>query len=482
LTLQVVAGYAQAYKFGAEELACIANCMSSKTNKSDQSMKITTKLVLATMIAVIAACAAEAEPSVVQTGVTVHDKARAYPCYVLYSGADGATHLIDMAGTEVHRWPHIGSPSRMLDPALAGGARGEVGLQLSALPANGTGLVPGMPAEFRNKTMGVVDWNDNVLWEWGAQAPGGAARQHHDWQRLPNGDTAMLVNISRVIPGFGQREMLDDAIYVVNPEGAIVWKWMVSEHLKEFGFTPAELALIRQSKEPDYFHTNDMFVLDRNRWDESGDKRFAPGNILINSRNGNVAVIIDRSTGHVVWRIGPDYSATRSLSFAPKIKTVPRPLDQISGEHDAYMIPEGRPGAGNILIFDNQGEAGFPPVPLQVVGGSRVIEIDPLEKTIVWEYSARNSGQADWQFYSPFISSAERLPNGNTLIDEGINGRFFQVTPEGDIVWEYISPVTGPAPMPPLPGRPLPKSNFTYRVQAVPYDWVPTGTPHTELP
>jgi hypothetical protein len=440
-------------------------------------MKVTADVAL-TVLTVMATCAAEAEPSVVQTGVTVYDKARAYPCYVLYAGADEVTHLIDMMGIEVHRWPHTGVPSRLLDPALTGGAKGEVGVHLAALPANleGTGLMPGLPAALRNKTIGIVDWNDKVLWEWGAEAPDGAARQHHDWQRLPNGDTAVLVNIGRVIPDFGPRQMLDDAIYEVNPEGTIVWKWVLGEHLNEFGFTPAELALIYQSKEPDYFHTNSMFVLGPNRWAEGGDKRFAPGNILINSRNGNVAVVIDRGTGHVVWRIGPDYPATRP--FAPKI--VPRPLDQISGEHNVYMIAEGRPGAGNILIFDNQGEAGFPSVPMQVVGGSRIIEIDPVKKSIVWEYSARASGQADWQFYSPFISSAERLPNGNTLIDEGINGRFFQVTPEGAIVWEYITPVIGPAPMPPLPGQPPPKSNYVYRVQAVPYDWVPVGTPHTE--
>src|SRR5260221_13431877 len=270
--------------------------------------------------------------------------------------------------------------------------------------------------------------------------------------------------------------MFDDVIYEVNLKGMIVWKWVLGDHLNEFGFTPAELVLIHQSKEPDYFHTNAMFVLGPNGWAEAGDKRFAPGNILINSRNGNVAVVIDHATGHIVWRIGPHYPPTDP--FAPKI--VPRPLDQISGEHDVYMIPKDRPGAGDILIFDNQGEAGFPPVPMQVVGGSRVIEVDPVKETIVWEESARASSQADWQFYSPFISSAERLPNGNTLIDEGINGRFFQVTPEGAIVLEYISPVIGPAPMPPLPGRPPPQSNFGYPVQAVPYDWVPAGSPHTK--
>jgi len=158
---------------------------------------------------------------------------------------------------------------------------------------------------------------------------------------------------------------------------------------------------------------------------KDGDKRFAPGNILINSRNGNVAVIIDRSTGNVVWRIGPNYPATNP--FAPKI--VPRPLDQISGAHDVYMIPEDRPGAGDIMIFDNQGEAGFPPVPMQVAGGSRVIEIDPVKRRSSGVFGAR-LGPGRLAVLQPFISSAERLPNGNTLIDEGINGRFFQVTPK----------------------------------------------------
>src|SRR6266436_4362598 len=203
-------------------------------------MKMTADVARAVVLIIMSTCAAEAEPSVVQTGVTVYDKARAYPCYVLYAGADEVTHLIDMVGTEVHRWPHTGVPSRLLDPALTGGIKGEVGLHLAALPANltGTGLMPGLPAALRNKTIGVVDWNDKVLWEWGAQAPGGAARQHHDWRRLPNGNTVVLVNIGRVIPGFGPHPMLDDAIYEADPAGAIVLKWVLSQQLQESGPTP----------------------------------------------------------------------------------------------------------------------------------------------------------------------------------------------------------------------------------------------------
>jgi hypothetical protein len=48
------------------------------------------------------------------------------------------------------------------------------------------------------------------------------------------------------------------------------------------------------------------------------------------------------------------------------------------------------------------------------------------------------------------------LPNGNTLIDEGWFGRFFEVTPEGDVVWEYVNPYFG--------GPPKAQSNAVFRV------------------
>jgi len=65
-----------------------------------------------------------------------------------------------------------------------------------------------------------------------------------------------------------------------------------------------------------------------------------------------------------------------------------------------------------------------------------VIEVDPKSNRIVWEYFDNPA----YNFFSPYISGARRLPNGNTLITEGMFGRMFQVTPEGDIVWEYINP------------------------------------------
>lgn len=155
---------------------------------------------------------------------------------------------------------------------------------------------------------------------------------------------------------------------------------------------------------------------------------------------------------------------------------LPRPVDQLSGQHDAHLIAKGLPGAGNLLVFDNQGSAGFPPARLGIFSGSRVLEIDPLTRQIVWQYTGESSGAPVWSFHSSFISSARRLPNGNTLIDEGQNGRIFQVTPSGKVVWEYVNPYFGAT----LIGAREVRSNWVFRAQPIPYDWVPEGTPRSE--
>lgn len=439
--------------------------------------QIKNPFLLAILLQGLATGLALASPSIYPMGVTRYDPAAAYNSDILFSAPDHKTYLIDMDGNVVHEWDAEGFPPKMLDPALVGGAKGVIGVQLSSLPAggSGTGIVPGLPAIFRNKTVGLVDWNGKTIWLWGDHAPGGGALQHHDWDRLPNGDMLILSNITHHIPGFGNRPMLDDIIYEVNSAGKIVWSWTLSQHLNEFGFTPAELKLLRESKAADFLHTNNMQVLGPNHWEEAGDGRFAPDNIIISSRNANFTVIISHATGKIVWRIGPDYPPRNEF----KPDAVPGPIDQISGQHDSHMIPEGLAGAGDILIFDNQGEAGYPPVPLALFGGSRVIEINPVTKTLVWEYSGLDSGSSTFSFYSPFISSAQRLPNGNTLIDEGIDGRFFQITPQGRIVWEYVSPYLGSFPAAQKPGVPS-ISNWVYRAQAVPYAWVP-GNSHAQI-
>jgi hypothetical protein len=207
-----------------------------------------------------------------------------------------------------------------------------------------------------------------------------------------------------------------------------------------------------------------------NHWAAAGDKRFTPGNIIVSSRNANFTAIIDRKTGRIVWRIGPNYPPLQEKQPGE----LPRAIDQISGQHHPHMIPEGLPGAGDILILDNQGEAGYPNAQRSLLGGSRVLEINPVTKQIVWEYVASMSGRQDFDFFTPFIGSVQRLPNGNTLIDEGIDGRLFQVTPEGRIVWEYVMPLMSDASShPSLSHYPVVQLNRIYRAQAVLLDSIP---------
>jgi Arylsulfotransferase (ASST) len=419
---------------------------------------------------------ASAAPSIYPTGVTRYNPARAYNSFVLFSGQDHKTHLIDMNGNEVHTWAYDGSPPVYLDPRLTHGALGHVLVRLAqSAEHRGTGLGQGtlVPS---NKTIAELDWDGRVLWHWGEAAPGGAAQQHHDLARLDNGNTLLLVNRTTSIPGFRLHSLRDDGIYEVTPAGRIVWQWFAADHLTEI-FSPETLKLVRATTRPDYLHVNDMKPLGPNHWFRSGDGRFDPSNIIIDSRQANFIAIISKRTGKIVWRLGPDYPAG-DPSIRPT--RLPRPVDSLSGQHDAQLIPDGLPGAGNLLVFDNQGSAGYPPAELSIYPSSRVLEIDPIRRLIVWQYTGDASGRVVWTFHSSFISSARRLPNDNTLIDEGMNGRLFQITPAGEIVWEYVSPYFGPTADLGFDTDRTVLSNQVYRCQPVPYNWAPSGTAHAE--
>jgi hypothetical protein len=82
-------------------------------------------------------------------------------------------------------------------------------------------------------------------------------------------------------------------------------------------------------------------------------------------------------------------------------------------------------------------------------------------------------------FYSGLVSSAQRLPNGNTMITEGVGGRIFEVTKEHEMVWEYVNPYRGWNGSRPG-GRPS-GLNMVYRAYRVPYAWVPQVTRPEEI-
>ena len=336
-------------------------------------------------------------PTVYPTGTTIYDPEKAHPGYTLFVPIMKLgikdIRLIDMEGNTVHIWDIRPYDVDYLRP-LPGGSF--------------LGLSP-----FQDKLV-EVDWDGNVLWEYYKEGED----LHHNFQKLDNGNYLILAHEKRWIPTFSRFEFKYDYYMEMTPDHETVWRWNTWEHLYEFGFTFESLRYIWEPKViyffPDFSHTNSIQALPRNQ--HENDPAFRKGNILISQRNTNIIFIIDKDTGEIVWQIGPNDNMT-------------------VGQHDAYMIEQGLPGAGNILVFDNGGAAGYP---MEYHQFSKVIEIDPTTKSIVWKYNAFKEFRPNIEFYSPYISGAQRLPNGNTLITEGAFGRIFEVTPEHETVWEFV--------------------------------------------
>lgn len=422
---------------------------------------------LAGLATVVAAAAALAAPSVYPTGTTIFDPELTWSGYTVLSPlGEQAAVVIDMNGNVVKRWDGFvnsaGGPVRI----LPGG---------HVIAAVGTN-----PPKQESLALEQRDFDGNVVWriDQGVQIERGgetvwSLRQHHDWQRadFPAGyyspgatpsvegaNTLVLAHTSHRVPAVTEaRELDDDWIVEYSRDGEKLWEWKAGEHIHELNFSDAARATIASAPgfgaSFDWSHLNSATWLGENRWFDAGDARFAPDNIIVSSRTASFVAIIARD-GSIVWQLGPDYTATPEQQR----------IRQIIGQHHAHMIPKGLPGAGNVLIFDNGGSSGYGAPSAIAPNGSgiyaratsRIVEIDPVTLELVWSYNGPN-------FYSVNISGVQRLENGNTLITEGAGGRLFEVTADGDIVWEYIHPVFSGAR----------GSNAVYRAYRLPYDWIP---------
>ena len=336
-------------------------------------------------------------PTIFPTGVTIHDAGRTWPGYTLYVPinlvAVEPVKLIDMEGNLVHTWD--------LDP-----------IRLDYIKPLPGGRFMGL-GPYQDRLV-EVDWEGRILWSFEPDR----VELHHSFQRLESGNTLILAHRKLWIPSISLFPFNYDYFVEMTPGFEVERTWYSWEHIDDFGFGPEAKAWIHEPKivyfYPDFSHTNSIQALPPNRHEE--DPRFRRGNVLMSQRNTNLIIIIDKDTGELVWRIGPDDTMT-------------------IGQHDAHMIEEGLPGAGNILVFDNGGSAGYPTKAREY---SRVLEIDPTTKAVVWAYSAASGLRAVHTFFSHTMSGAQRLPNGNTLITEGVHGRLFEVTAGGEIVWECI--------------------------------------------
>lgn len=126
---------------------------------------------------------------------------------------------------------------------------------------------------------------------------------------------------------------------------------------------------------------------------------------------------------------------------------------KLFAQHDAQWIPAGSPGAGHVLLFNNGGgrpggefssvdELALPLDPEQGFAREPGKAFGPAAP--VWSHGEREGPQ---RFFSHFISGAQRLANGNTLVCSGAETRIFEVTPDHRVVWEYRNPFAGDLPM-----------------------------------
>lgn len=344
-------------------------------------------------------------------GFRGYDPERAFPGFTLFAPytTDKTVYLIDLQGNLVHTW------EMPYPPGLSGYLTDRGTLFYNGKIPNNTNLGR---SRWKGGAALEVDWNGRLLWE--VRHPD----HHHDGVRLRNGNvllacakplpTEIIPKVRGGCPGteYDSGKMDGDYLVEMTTDGEIVWEWRSWEHLD-----PAEDVITGAGdKRDEWTHCNAVYEL-------------PDGNIMVSFRNISTVVMVDRRTGKIYWKLG-----------APPL----------AGQHAPTLLPNG-----HVMLFDNGPHRLDNTFPF-----SRVLEIDPVTKNIVWTFQE----SLPWNFFSPRISNAQRLPNGNTLINEGSFGRFFEVAPEGDVVWEYVNPYFGALSSSAADARPQAHSNAVFRI------------------
>lgn len=342
-------------------------------------------------------------------GLIAWDRERACPGLTLIASSFGGTtvRLVGLDGTVEHSWelpwpPGLGSRVTERGTLFACGKILDDEPFLAGLPFKG-----GAVAEF--------DRDGTLLWE--VRYPS----HHHDAIPL-SGGTVMLLGLGQVPPeiaarvqgGIGDPDepMYADTLVELDHDGRVLWEWRSWEHLEP------ELDTIGPG------------AMDRVEWTHgNGIAELPGGDLLVSLRQISTVIRVERATGRILQRIG---------------------AGELSGQHAPWLTDRG-----TVMLFDNgfNRQDGWPPY-------SRLVEFDLETGERVWEYT----DPVRWEFFSALQSSAQPLPNGNVLACEGLTGRVFEITREGETVWEYVNPFLVTSPLHPEGAR----TNRMFRAQRVP--------------
>jgi Arylsulfotransferase (ASST) len=314
-----------------------------------------------------------------------------------------------------------------------------------------------------------VKWDGTLVWDFRYNTEGKLT--HHDVKILPNGNVLLIawetktrqeaITAGRNPDNVWSSGLMPDHIVEVKPtgptSGEIVWEWHVWDHLIQ-DYDPAKENYGVVADHPELVDINygiDLMSMVDWLHTNSVDYHEEFDQILLSVHNFNEIWVIDHSTttqesaghtggnsgkgGDLLYRWGNPAAYDAGLVSDQKF----------FGQHDATWITSGCPGEGNILVFNNG--ANRP-------GGwySSVDEIIPPVNESGEYYlepgSAYGPDMQTWvytadpptSFVAGILSGAERLKSGNTLICDGVAGRFFEVTPQGTTLWEYVNPYPSP--------------------------------------
>ena len=318
-----------------------------------------------------------------------------------------------------------------------------------------------------------IAWNGKVEWEW--KLSNDRQILHHDIEPLPNGNLLAIGwevktpdearQAGRALHSIHDLGLWPDFVVEIAPSpptGAErVWEWHVWDHLVRQDAAREPHRVDLNAGVPDPTPTDEeiealkaMGYLD----DEAEAEDLRADFLHINAIDYDPArdeLMLSVPILGEIWVI--DHGTTTAEAAGPAGDLLYRwgnPAmygrgttedQQLFRQHDARWIAPGHPGAGHVLVFDNGG--GRP-------GGSwsRVLELVlpsgdaryPLDAgqawgpaTPVWTWGEPGGR------YAPFVSGAHRLPGGNTFITLGPQSTFIEVTPAGEVVWEYRSPFEG---------------------------------------
>ena len=317
------------------------------------------------------------------SGVTRHDPERAHPGANLYcSGHGPEAILMDMEGRPLHRWRFrfrdaFPEARRIQESAFFRRVALLPGGDLLAL-FHGTGLIK-------------LDRDSNLLWA----AP---VKAYNDFFIESDGRILVLHKEARVVPEVRADEpVLEDFIAELTPDGELLGR---ASLLGAFLTPPWDPLLASPSDEADLLHSNTITRLDGSAAETAAGEPFTPGNLLVSLRNVDVLGVLDPAGSEVLWGRRGAWKA----------------------QHEPVLLANG-----NLLLFDNKGGPD---------DGTRVIEVEPASGDVVWSYGD-GEGEA---LFSPEGGTVARLPNGNTLITASESGRVIELTDDGEIVWEYLSP------------------------------------------